>query len=195
VSDLKEYKNKRNFKNTKEPKPELKKRKQTDLIYVIQKHKATNLHYDLRLELNGVLKSWAIPKGPTIDPSQKKLAVPTEDHPIDYADFEGIIPEGEYGAGAVIVWDKGTYRNLKKNVSLEEAYDEGKLEIFIYGKKLKGAYVLLRTGKKQDEDKRWLLIKMKDKYADPGINPIETEPESVISGRKIEDLKKDSNGT
>jgi DNA ligase D-like protein (predicted 3'-phosphoesterase) len=195
VSDLKEYKNKRNFKNTKEPKPELKKRKQTDLIYVIQKHKATNLHYDLRLELNGVLKSWAIPKGPTIDPSQKKLAVPTEDHPIDYADFEGIIPEGEYGAGAVIVWDKGTYRNLKKNISLEEAYDEGKLEIFIYGKKLKGAYVLLRTGKKQDEDKRWLLIKMKDKYADPGINPIETEPESVISGRKIEDLKKDSNGT
>jgi DNA ligase D-like protein (predicted 3'-phosphoesterase) len=192
VNDLKEYKNKRNFEKTKEPKPGIKKPKSSNLIYVIQKHKATNLHYDLRLELNGVLKSWAIPKGPSTDPSQKKLAVPTEDHPIDYADFEGLIPEGEYGAGTVIVWDKGTYRNLKDNISLEEAYERGKLEIFIEGVKLKGAYVLLRTGKKQAYEKLWLLIKMKDKYADPGINPIETEPESVISGKKIEDIGKNS---
>jgi len=190
MNNLKEYKNKRNFKKTKEPKPESKKRKRTGLIYVIQKHKATNLHYDLRLELNGVLKSWAIPKGPSTDPSQKKLAVPTEDHPIDYADFEGIIPEGEYGAGTVIVWDKGTYRNLKDDISLEEAYKKGKLEIFIEGKKLKGAYVLLRTGKKQDNGQWWLFIKMKDKYVDARRNPIKTEPESVISGKKIEDIKK-----
>ncbi len=191
MNSLKEYKKKRDFRITNEPKPELKKRKQTDLIYVIQKHKASNLHYDLRLELNGVLKSWAMPKGPSTNPSHRKLAVPTEDHPIEYADFEGIIPECEYGAGAVIVWDKGTYRNLKNNISLEEAYNEGKLEIFIDGKKLKGSYVLLRTDKKQDKDQRWLLIKMKDRYADASVNPIETEPESVISGRKIEDIKKE----
>ena len=190
MNNLKEYKKKRNFRKTKEPKPESKKRKRTGLIYVIQKHKATNLHYDLRLELNGVLKSWAIPKGPSADPSQKKLAVPTEDHPIDYANFEGIIPEGEYGAGAVIVWDKGTYRNLKDDISVEEAYEKGKLEIFIEGKKLKGAYVLLRTGKKQDKGQWWLFIKMKDKYVDARRDPIKTEPESVISGKKIEDIKK-----
>lgn len=190
MNNLKEYKKKRNFRKTKEPKPESKKRKETGLIYVIQKHKATNLHYDLRLELNGVLKSWAIPKGPSADPSQKKLAVPTEDHPIDYANFEGIIPEGEYGAGAVIVWDKGTYRNLKDDISVEEAYEKGKLEIFIEGKKLKGAYVLLRTGKKQDKGQWWLFIKMKDKYVDARRDPIKTEPESVISGKKIEDIKK-----
>lgn len=190
MNNLKEYKKKRNFRKTKEPKPESKKRKETGLIYVIQKHKATNLHYDLRLELNGVLKSWAIPKGPSTDPSQKKLAVPTEDHPIDYANFEGIIPEGEYGAGAVIVWDKGTYRNLKDDISVEEAYEKGKLEIFIEGKKLKGAYVLLRTGKKQDKGQWWLFIKMKDKYVDARRDPIKTEPESVISGKKIEDIKK-----
>jgi len=190
MNNLKEYKKKRNFRKTKEPKPESKKRKETGLIYVIQKHKATNLHYDLRLELSGVLKSWAIPKGPSTDPSQKKLAVPTEDHPIDYANFEGIIPEGEYGAGAVIVWDKGTYRNLKDDISVEEAYEKGKLEIFIEGKKLKGAYVLLRTGKKQDKGRWWLFIKMKDKYVDARRDPIKTEPESVISGKKIEDIKK-----
>lgn len=193
MNSLKEYKEKRNFRKTTEPKPALKKLKSTNLIYVMQKHKATNLHYDLRLELNGVLKSWAIPKGPSTDPSQKKLAVPTEDHPIDYAFFEGLIPEGEYGAGTVIVWDKGTYRNLKDNISLEEAYDKGKLEIFIEGEKLKGAYVLLRTGKEQADDKLWLLIKMKDKYADTRRNPVKTEPESVISGKKIEDIKRGSN--
>jgi bifunctional non-homologous end joining protein LigD len=190
MNNLKEYKKKRNFRKTKEPKPESIKRKRAGLIYAIQKHKATNLHYDLRLELNGVLKSWAIPKGPSADPSQKKLAVPTEDHPIDYANFEGIIPEGEYGAGTVIVWDKGLYRNLKDDISLEEAYEKGKLEIFIEGKKLKGAYVLLRTGKKQDKGQWWLFIKMKDKYVDTRRDPIKTEPESVISGKKIEDIKK-----
>jgi len=189
MNDLKEYKKKRDFMKTGEPRAKVKKGKNTDLIYVIQKHKATNLHYDLRLELNGVLKSWAVPKGPSTDPSQKKLAVQTEDHPIDYADFEGVIPEGEYGAGAVIVWDKGTYRNLKHDISLEEAYGKGKLEIFIEGVKLKGGYVLLRTGKKGDSDRRWLFIKIKDRYADARRNPVETEPNSVISNKKIEDLE------
>ncbi len=188
MNNLKEYKKKRDFRKTKEPRPSIKKRKQKDLIYVIQKHKASNLHYDLRLELNGVLKSWAVPKGPSTDPSRKKLAIPTEDHPIDYANFEGTIPEGQYGAGTVIVWDRGTYRNIKDNISLEEAYDKGKLEIFIDGEKLKGNYVLLRTGKKEDKNQRWLFIKMKDKYADTWRNPVKTEPNSVISNKKIEDL-------
>ncbi len=188
MNNLEEYKDKRSFKKTEEPEPKVKKDRKASLIYVIQKHKASNLHYDLRLELNGVLKSWAIPKGPSPDPSQKKLALPTEDHPLDYADFEGTIPEGEYGAGTVIVWDKGTYKSLKDNISLEEALDKGKLEIFINGKKLKGAYVLLRTGKKSDKNPRWLFIKMKDKYADARRNPIETQPKSVISNKEIKDL-------
>ncbi len=191
MNNLEEYKNKRDFKKTKEPKATIKKKKQKSLIYVIQKHNASNLHYDLRLELNGVLKSWAIPKGPSTDPSQKKLALPTEDHPIDYANFEGIIPEGEYGAGSVIVWDTGTYRNLKDDISLEKSLEKGKLEIFIEGKKLKGAYVLLKTGKKSDKNQRWLFIKMKDKYADARRNPVKSEPRSVISNKNIEDLEKD----
>ncbi len=189
MNDLDQYKKKRDFGKTGEPGAKIKKGKSNNLIYVIQKHKASNLHYDLRLELNGVLKSWAIPKGPSADPSQKKLAVPTEDHPIDYAYFEGVIPAGQYGAGTVIVWDKGTYKNLKDNISLKEAYRKGRLEIFIDGEKLKGGYALIRTGKNQETDRRWLLIKMKDSYADARRNPVKTEPNSVISNKTIEELE------
>lgn len=188
MDKLQEYKSKRDFSKTGEPKGKTKGSKQ-GLIYTIQKHNARNLHYDLRLEWDGVLKSWAIPKGPSTDPSQKKLAIPTEDHPLEYADFEGIIPENQYGAGTVIVWDKGTYENAKPDISVPEALEKGKLEIFIKGQKLKGAYVLLRTGSKQDQDARWLFIKMKDQYADARRNPINTEPRSVISGLTIEELE------
>lgn len=191
MNNLEDYKKKRDFRKTKEPKPEISKKKGKKLSYVIQKHNASNLHYDLRLELGGVLKSWAVPKGPSTDPSEKKLALPTEDHPIDYKDFEGTIPEGEYGAGTVIIWDSGTYKNLKEDISLQDAFEKGKLEIFIEGEKLKGGYVLLRTGKKSDKNQRWLFIKMKDKYADSRRNPVKTEPQSVKSGKKIEDLEKD----
>ena len=189
MNDLKEYRQKRDLRKTGEPGPGKRKKKARSAIYAIQKHNASNLHYDLRLESGGVLKSWAIPKGPSTDPSEKKLALPTEDHPVEYADFEGTIPEGEYGAGTVIVWDSGTYRKLEKDRSIQDDLDKGKLEIFIEGKKLKGAYVLLRTGGKNNDDARWLFVKMKDKYADARRNPVSTQPESVLSGKTIEDLE------
>jgi bifunctional non-homologous end joining protein LigD len=190
MDKLNQYRQKRDFSRTSEPLGTTKN-KDRGPIYVIQKHKARNMHYDLRLQMGGVLKSWAIPKGPSLNPSERKLAVPTEDHPLDYAYFEGVIPEGQYGAGTVIVWDKGSYSNLKEQISLEESIQKGKLEIFIEGQKLKGAYVLLRTGKKDDPSPRWLFIKMKDRYADSGRNPVHSEPQSVISGKTIEEMEKE----
>jgi DNA ligase D-like protein (predicted 3'-phosphoesterase) len=142
------------------------------------------------LEINGVLKSWAIPKGPSTDPSQKRLAVPTEDHPVDYIDFEGIIPEGNYGAGTVIVWDTGTYHNLnEKNgheINMEESVDNGHVDIWLEGHKLKGGYAIIRTGK--GNRKFWLLLKKKDEKAESGKNILIDQPESVLSGRTIEDI-------
>jgi DNA ligase D-like protein (predicted 3'-phosphoesterase) len=187
---LKTYREKRDFRRTKEP--EGGRRGTSDKpIFVIQKHDASNLHYDFRLEVDGVLKSWAVPKGPSTDPSEKRLALPTEDHPLEYADFEGVIPEGEYGAGPVMVWDTGTYRNLRAEkeedgLSMPEAYDEGKVEVWLNGEKIKGGHALVRTGQGQDE--RWLLIKMDDDEADARRNPTSTEPKSVLSGRTLEEI-------
>jgi DNA ligase D-like protein (predicted 3'-phosphoesterase) len=127
------------------------------LSFVVQKHDATTLHYDFRLEIDGVLKSWAIPKGPSKDPSDKRLAVPTSDHNLEYKDFEGVIPEGQYGAGKVTIWDKGTYENIRDDVSMAKAYKEGKIKIALKGKKLKGNYSLIKM---HGKDKPWLLIKM-----------------------------------
>jgi len=187
---LRTYREKRDFRRTKEP--EGGRRGASDKpIFVIQKHDASNLHYDFRLEVDGVLKSWAVPKGPSTDPSEKRLALPTEDHPLEYADFEGVIPEGEYGAGPVMVWDTGTYRNLRAEkeedgLSMPEAYDEGKIEVWLNGEKIKGGHALVRTGQGQDE--RWLLIKMDDDEADARRNPTSTEPKSVLSGRTLEEI-------
>lgn len=189
--NLKEYKNKRNFNNTTEPKG--KKIKRNDvLIFVIQKHDATNLHYDFRIEVDGVLKSWAIPKGPSTNPSQRRLAMPTEDHPFEYKDFEGVLSKNNYGAGEVIIWDRGTYYNLKENNSptIKESLEKGHVTIFLEGEKLKGGYALIRTSKGKDE--RWILVKMKDDYADARRNPTSTENKSVISGKTIDDLKEES---
>lgn len=188
---LKEYKQKRDFSKTSEPAPGKKKNKDKP-IFVIQKHKASSLHYDFRLEVAGVLASWAVPKGLSTDPSQKRLAVRTEDHPLDYADFEGMIPEGEYGAGTVIVWDTGTYRNIRKEkksdgLNMEDSLDDGKVEIRLKGKKIKGGYVLIHTGRKENQ---WLLKKMKDDQADARRNPVSTEPKSVLSGKTIEEMEK-----
>jgi DNA ligase D-like protein (predicted 3'-phosphoesterase) len=161
-------------------------------VFVIQKHDATTLHYDVRLEAAGVLKSWAVPKGPSTDPREKRLAMLTEDHPLGYASFEGVIPEGLYGAGPVIVWDTGTYRNLTERdgrpVPVEEAVEEGHVAVWLDGTKLTGGYALTRTGTGRGRRQKWLLVKMKDEGADARRNPVRTQPESVLSGRRIEEL-------
>ncbi|MBS4537451.1 DNA ligase [Clostridium sp. D2Q-11] len=185
---LNKYNEKRKFSSTPEPKGNSSKNSDKP-IFVIQKHNASNLHYDFRIEIDGVLKSWAIPKGPSTDPRKRRLAMPTEDHPMKYADFEGVIPKGNYGAGEVIVWDNGTYENLKENNSptVEESLKEGHLTIWLNGKKLKGGYALIRTSKGKDE--RWILVKMKDDEADARRNPTSTENNSVLSGKTIEEVK------
>jgi len=186
---LKEYQGKRDFSRTPEPAGK-EPGASREPIFVIQKHAASHLHYDFRLEVDGVLKSWAVPKGPSTDPKDKRLAVPTEDHPLAYADFEGVIPEGAYGAGTVLVWDTGPYRNLteKKGVPIPmaQAVDHGHVKIRLEGRKLQGGYALtrFRTGK----DESWLLIKADDAEADPRRNPVATEPHSVLSGRTIEEI-------
>ncbi len=186
---LKEYRKKRDIEKTPEPFTS-EKISPDKPRFVIQKHDARNLHYDFRLEVNGVLKSWAIPKGPSTDPDQRRLAVPTEDHPIDYIDFEGVIPKGNYGAGTVIVWDTGSYRNLNKkngqDVSMEESVDNGHVNIWLEGHKLKGGYALIRTGR--GNRKFWLFLKKKDKEADESKDILIDQPESVLSGRTIDDI-------
>lgn len=153
---LDEYHAKRDFKVTKEPKGQ-RAASRKKLIYVIQKHQASRLHYDFRLEWHGVLLSWAVPKGPSLDPSVKRLAMQVEDHPIDYANFEGVIPEGEYGGGTVMVWDYGTWEPEVPDI--DEALARGDLKFTLHGKKLKGSWVLVRT------PRGWLLIKHRDEYA------------------------------
>lgn len=161
---LKKYLAKRNLKKSKEPKATIFKRKKGKLRFVVQKHAASHLHYDFRLELDGVLKSWAVPKGPSLNPQEKRLAMMVEDHPYDYKDFEGIIPEG-YGAGVVLIWDQGTYtvpegKDLQE--SMHNGLKEGKLHFILEGKKLKGGFSLVRL---KGKEKEWLLIKNKDDYA------------------------------
>jgi DNA ligase D-like protein (predicted 3'-phosphoesterase) len=154
-------------------------------IFVIQKHAASSLHYDFRLEVDGVLRSWAIPKGPSTDPREKRLAVEVEDHPLSWGDFEGVIGSG-YGAGTVIVWDTGPYRNLGE-VPLGEALDDGRASFWLEGRKLRGGYTLTRTRMRGGKP-QWLLIKRRDEEADARRRPTSTQPESVISGRTIEEV-------
>ena len=152
--------------------------------FVIQQHAASSLHYDFRLEAGGALKSWAVPKGLSTDPREKRLAVQVEDHQLDYADFEGRIGEG-YGAGRVIVWDAGTWRPLTEG-PVEEALENGHLSFWLEGEKLRGGWTLQRTGK--GAKPQWLLIKRRDEGADARRNPVSTQPESVKSGRTIDEV-------
>jgi DNA ligase D-like protein (predicted 3'-phosphoesterase) len=154
--------------------------------FVIQKHRATSLHYDFRLEVDGALRSWAVPKGPSTDPREKRLAVEVADHALDYGDFEGVIGEGNYGRGAVIVWDAGTYTNLDDQRSMSETIAAGHVKIWLEGKKLKGGWTLQRT--RQGDKPQWLLIKRRDEGADARRNPQSTQPESVKTGRTIEQV-------
>src|SRR5262245_2324002 len=168
---LNEYRAKRNFKVTPEPAPRLAKTHK-EPIFVVQEHHARRLHYDVRLEADGVLKSWAVPKVPTLDPSQKRLAVHVEDHPLDYAYFQGQIPTGQYGAGDVSIWEHGTYENrlaLKRTtMTVTQGIAAGLVEVFLQGKKLKGGFALVRLHGRDGGKDNWLLIKMKDEFARPG---------------------------
>ncbi|MBG0786679.1 MAG: DNA ligase [Anaerolineaceae bacterium] len=195
ITKLEKYNQKRDFAKTPEPSDQTVTFEWADgkPFFVIQKHAASTLHYDFRIEVDGVLKSWAVPKGPSTDPSIKRLAVPTEDHPLAYADFEGVIPDGEYGGGTVMLWDRGPYRNLKVSEdgivekNLAQQLEEGHVTIWLEGQKLQGGYALIRTG--SGEKARWLLIKMDDDDAAPEQNPTDTENLSVKTGRMMEEIR------
>lgn len=161
-------------------------------VFVVQQHDASSMHWDLRLEIGGVLVSWAVPKGPSTDPREKRLAVRTEDHPMDYASFEGDIPEDEYGGGSVIVWDAGPYTNITAGDDgevrpIEDALASGSLQVWLHGEKLEGGYRLVhaRVG---GGERNWLLEKLDDAGADARRNPTSTQPESVLTGRTVEDV-------
>lgn len=163
--------------------------------FVIHKHDATTLHYDFRLEADGVLFSWAVPKGLSTDTRVRRLAMPTEDHRVGYIDFEGVIPEGKYGAGTVLVWDSGTYRNLRagkgrRSLGMSASRDDGLIEVWLEGKKLRGGYALKRTG--GGRRPRWLIIKMNDEHADARRNPVSSAPNSVSTGRSLEQVAADA---
>jgi bifunctional non-homologous end joining protein LigD len=182
MGELETYERKRDFSRTPEPKPRRGKAGKR-LRFVIQKHAASSLHYDLRLEAGGVMKSWAVPKGPSLNPADKRLAIPTEDHPISYNRFEGVIPHGEYGAGGVIVWDRGWYENLSDG-SPERAVRNGAIRFGLHGEKLTGKWALRRVG----GGRNWLLVKMKDEHAKRTGHITKQRPESVISGRTISQI-------
>jgi DNA ligase D-like protein (predicted 3'-phosphoesterase) len=160
--------------------------------FVIQKHDASSLHYDFRLEVDGVLKSWAIPKGPSLDPREKRLAVQVEDHQLDYYDFEGVIGEG-YGQGTVLVWDAGAYRNLDEDRSIAEALEAGHVKVWLEGEKLTGGWTLQRT--RAGSKPQWLMIKRRDEGADARRNPQSRQPDSVTTGRSLEQVTADEEPT
>jgi DNA ligase D-like protein (predicted 3'-phosphoesterase) len=187
---LSPYQKRRDFSKTPEPDDKRKNKTSSRTAFVIQKHQASHLHFDFRIEIKGVLKSWAIPKGPSVTPKDKRLAILTEDHPKQYGNFEGVIPEGEYGAGVVMLWDKGTYKNTKKDSSgkiipIETCFLKGRIEICLKGKRLKGGYALIRF-----RGNNWLLVKMQDEFAKSGSNPVSTQLRSVKTNRTMNEIKK-----
>lgn len=186
-NSLKSYREGHDLSRTQPESAEQKNNKEP--IFVVHKHAAKKLHYDLRLELDGVLKSWTVPKGPSLNPKDRRLCVETDDHPLEYATFEGVIPEGEYGAGVVMVWDIGTYQNASrhehKDVSLKEGLQHGQIKFVLNGKKLKGKFVMMKT----KWEKNWFLIKMKDEHAS-SRDILSDEPNSALSGRSMEEIEK-----
>jgi bifunctional non-homologous end joining protein LigD len=190
---LAEYRKKRRPGLTPEPAGTVRPRpRRGALTFVIQKHLATALHYDFRLEWKGVLPSWAVPKGPSLDPAVKRLAVPTEDHPLEYASFEGVIPEGEYGGGTVMVWDRGTW--VPEVPDVDAALREGDLKFTLQGEKLRGSWVLVRTRPRPGSSRpAWLLIKHRDAYASTDDITAKA-PRSVVSGRTLAGIARDGGG-
>jgi len=184
---LKKYRQMRDFGETPEPaggKPKKGKRP----MFVIQKHQASHLHYDFRLEMEGVLKSWAVPKGPSYDPATKRLAMMTEDHPYDYGSFEGVIPEGNYGAGNVIIWDTGTWEFIEPGDDPVKAVQQGKLTFRLYGKKMFGEWALVKIRGRSPKGNEWLLIKHRDQYANPNVDVTEVAPRSVVSNLDVTEI-------
>ncbi len=184
---LKKYRQMRDFGETPEPaggKPKKGKRP----MFVIQKHQASHLHYDFRLEMEGVLKSWAVPKGPSYDPGTKRLAMMTEDHPYDYGSFEGVIPEGNYGAGNVIIWDTGTWEFIEPGDDPVKAVQQGKLTFRLYGKKMFGEWALVKIRGRSPKGNEWLLIKHRDQYANPNVDVTEVAPRSVVSNLDVTEI-------
>jgi bifunctional non-homologous end joining protein LigD len=186
---LAEYRRKRDFTRTAEPAGGRAARKKK-LAFVIQKHAASHLHYDLRLELDGVMKSWAVPKGPSLDPAVKRLAMEVEDHPIEYNKFEGTIPQGEYGGGTVMIWDQGTYKYGGEDPDpiegLRRGYEKGDFKFVLQGKRLKGSWVLVRTRRGDPKRAQWLLIKHRDEFAEPDSEVTAEYETSASTGRTME---------
>ncbi len=190
---LEDYRIKRKFTETPEPAGR-SRRNSHRRIFVVQKHDASRLHYDVRLAINRVLVSWAVPKGPSMNPAEKRLAIRTEDHPLEYAEFEGVIPQGQYGAGTVMVWDTGSYKPLDGNTPSEQLA-RGKIDVVLHGTKLRGGFTLFRTGMRPadvSQKERWLLVKHRDEFADPSWD-IESPrfDRSALTGRSLKEIEND----
>jgi DNA ligase D-like protein (predicted 3'-phosphoesterase) len=183
---LRDYRGKRNLRRSGEPGGRRRSKRDAPPRFVIQHHRASTDHYDFRLDVGGVLKSWALPKGPSTDPRDKRMARPTEDHPLDYADFEGVIPEGEYGAGSIQVWDVGAYRNLG-DTEMGEALRQGHVSIELDGTKLRGGYALTRI--RQGRDETWLIVKRSDRHANKRLR---ATTRSAVSGRTLRQIEADA---
>ena len=187
---LEEYHRKRNFEKTPEPAGKAGRGHRAALQFVIQKHAASSLHFDFRLELDGVMKSWAVPKGPSVDPAVKRLAIEVEDHPIEYNTFEGTIPEGEYGGGTVMLWDRGTYTAADTSNDpvdeLRSGYESGELAFVLEGERLHGSWALIRT--RRGAHTQWLLVKRRDDDARPGSDVVAEYTTSVATGRTMDEI-------
>ena len=184
---LKKYRAMRDFGQTPEP-AGVQPKKSKLPMFVIQKHHASHLHYDFRLEMEGVLKSWAVPKGPSYDPGTKRLAMMTEDHPYDYGSFEGVIPEGNYGAGNVIIWDTGTWEFIEPGDDPVKAVRQGKLTFRMFGKKMFGEWALVKIHGRSPKGNEWLLLKHRDQYANPDVDVTEVAPLSVVSNLDVDEI-------
>src|SRR5213592_3034869 len=183
------YNKKRSFDKTPEPSGKSKTKKHKELLFVVQKHHASHLHYDFRLEMEGVLKSWAVPKGPSYDPTVKQLAMMTEDHPYDYASFEGVIPAGNYGGGNVIIWDNGTWEFIEPGNDPVKAVRSGKLTFRMFGKKMFGEWALVKIhGRPGSKGNEWLLLKHRDEFANPDVDVTALAPRSVISNLTVAEI-------
>jgi bifunctional non-homologous end joining protein LigD len=185
---LKKYQSMRDFGDTPEPSGAEKRARAKQPVFVIQKHQASHLHYDFRLEMEGVLKSWSVPKGPSYDPGTKRLAMMTEDHPFAYAKFEGVIPAGNYGAGNVIIWDEGTWEFIEPGDDPVKALEQGKLTFRMFGKKMFGEWALVKIKGRSPKGNEWLLLKHRDQFASDKVDVTELAPRSVVSNKLVEDV-------